>query len=641
MQGSSNGLVGKMLGTCTLEKLIGKGGMGAVYLARQQRPIRQVAVKVLHSYLGGNDGEFSQEFLTRFRREADVVARLEHMNIMPLYEYGEQDGLAYLVMPYLTGGSLSERLKRQGALPLGDVVSYMDQAASALDYAHAQGVIHRDLKPANFLLHADGRLVLTDFGIARFADDVVPGAALTRTGVTLGTPEYMAPEMALGEAVDYRADIYELGVVLYTLLSGHVPFTGSSSLAVITRHLQETLPLLHQAHPEIPAGVDAVIQKATAKDRMQRYASVRDMARALHAAIEQPNGYQALGEDAVPTVIQPGGAPTILAANTPPSGIGISDSTPTTRASAMNYGPFNERSSSSNTPVYLPTPPPPPPPRSSFVPPKQKGAWWLVPLLVICAVVLVLAVVITGTQLFKNNAVTGVTGTPTAQATPTSGPTATPTAAPTATPAPKPTSVPTQAPPPASGKVPTGPLLYSAASPGPACDTGSGTWTIYNGANINCQSNGTQITNTATSQALQGIFLTALPGKNYPNDYVLEVNVQQVQSSNSSFGLYFRNQPGNQQGTYTFLIAPDGSWQATVYDNATGAPKVLSKGTFGDTHAASKLMVVVKGSQFNFYSNGKALGSVSDATYASGTVGLAVDQGGTVTVSNFAMYATA
>ncbi|GCE02959.1 serine/threonine protein kinase [Dictyobacter aurantiacus] len=636
MQGSSKDLVGKTLGTCTLEKLIGKGGMGAVYLARQQRPIRQVAVKVLHSYLGGNDGEFSQEFLTRFRREADVVARLEHMNIMPLYEYGEQDGLAYLVMPYLTGGSLSERLKRQGVLLLRDVVSYMDQAASALDYAHAQGVIHRDLKPANFLLHADGRLVLTDFGIARFADDVVPGATLTRTGVTLGTPEYMAPEMALGEAIDYRADIYELGVVLYTLLSGHVPFTGSSSLAVITRHLQETLPLLHQAHPEIPAGVDAVIQKATAKDRTQRYASAHDMARALHAAIEQPNGYQVRGEDALPTVIQPGGAPTILAANTSPSGIGISDSTPTTNASAMNYGSFSERPSNTPTPVFLPPSPPQPAP----APQKSQGPWWLVPLLVICAVVLVLAGIITGTQLFKNKAATGVTGTPTAQATPTSGPTAKPTVAPTATPAPRPTTVPTQAPP-ATGNVPTGPLLYSTTSPGPACDSGSGTWTIYNGANIDCQGNGTQITNTATSQVLQGVFLTALPGKNYPNDYVLEVNVQQAQSSNSSFGLYFRNQPGNQQGTYTFLIAPDGSWQATVYDNATGAPKVLSKGTFGDIHAASKLAVVVKGSQFNFYANGKALGSVSDATYGGGTAGLAVDQGGTITVSNFAMYATA
>ncbi|GHO89368.1 serine/threonine protein kinase [Dictyobacter formicarum] len=630
MQGNSKDLVGTTLGTCTLEKLIGKGGMGAVYLAHQQRPARQVAVKVLHSYLGGNDGELSQEFLARFRREADVVARLEHMNIMPLYEYGEQDGLAYLVMPYLTGGSLSERLKQQGSLPLSDAVSYMDQAASALDYAHAQGVIHRDLKPANFLLHADGRLVLTDFGIARLINDAAPGTTLTRTGVTLGTPDYMAPEMALGEAIDYRADIYELGVVLYTLLSGHVPFTGSSSLAVITRHLRETLPLLHQTRPEIPPGVDAVIQKATAKDRTQRYSSVRDMARALHAAIEQPNSYQAQREEAIPTVVRPAIAPTILS-NTPHSGIGTYDATPTTQAQAMTYEPPTMRSS--ETPAFLPPPPP-------YTPQKQ-SAWWRIPLIVICAVALVLTGVITGTQLFKNSAVTSVTATPNTQPTQTSGSNKTPTVAPTATSNAKPTTAPTQPPSPATGNVPTGQLLYSATNPGPACDTGSGTWVIYNSANVNCQSNGTQVTNTATARTLQGIFLTALPGKNYPNDYVLEANVQQSQNSNSSFGLYFRNQPGNQQGTYTFLIEPDGSWQAAVYDNTTGVPKVISQGTFGDIHATIKLAVVVKGSQFNFYANGKALGSVSDATYAGGTAGLAVDQGGTITVSNFALYATA
>lgn len=630
MQGNLKDLVGTTLGTCTLEKLIGKGGMGSVYQARQQRPARQVAVKVLHSYLGGNDGELSQEFLARFRREADVVARLEHMNIMPLYEYGEQGGLAYLVMPYLTGGSLGERLKQQGALPLSDVVLYMDQAASALDYAHAQGVIHRDLKPANFLLHADGRLVLTDFGIARLINDAAPGTTLTRTGMTLGTPDYMAPEMALGEAIDYRADIYELGVVLYTLLSGHVPFTGSSSLAVITRHLRETLPLLHQTRPEIPPGVDAVIQKATAKDRTQRYSSARDMARALHAAIEQPNSYQTQSEDVIPTVMRPAAAPTVLS-NTPPSGVGAYDATPTTLASAMNYDPYIERSS--NTPAFLP----PPPPYAS----RKQSAWWRIPLIIICVVVLVLAGVITGTQLLKNSAVTSVTATPNAQPTRTSEPKQTPTVAPTAIPTVKPTTAPTHAPTPVTANVPTGQLLYSATNPGPACDTGNGTWVIYNGANVNCQSNGTQVTNTATTKTLQGIFLTALPGKNYPNDYVLEANLQQPQNSNSSFGFYFRNQPGNQQGTYTFLIEPDGNWQAAVYDNTTGVPKVISQGTFGDIHAASKLAVVVKGSQFNFYANGKALGSVNDATYASGTAGLAVDQGGTITASNFAIYTTA
>src|SRR5882762_1061985 len=142
---AGNDLVGKVLGTCTLEKLIGRGGMGAVYLARQARPVRHVAVKVLLPNVAMNSGVY-QAFLARFQREANLIAQLEHVNIMPIYEYGEQDGLAYLVMPYLTGGSLRDILTQRGALSLQDAAAYINQAASALDYAHVHSVIHRDLK---------------------------------------------------------------------------------------------------------------------------------------------------------------------------------------------------------------------------------------------------------------------------------------------------------------------------------------------------------------------------------------------------------------------------------------------------------------------------------------------------------------
>src|SRR6266571_8259933 len=225
MASSNNDLIGKTLGTCTLEKLIGRGGMGTVYLARQIRPSRQVAVKVLLPN-AVMDHEVRTEFLARFRREADLIARLEHVNIMPIHEYGEQDGLAYLVMPYLAGGSLRDVLARQGALSLQETTRYMKQAAEALDYAHKQGVIHRDLKPSNFLLHSDGRLVLADFGIARMmqGNGNALGVTLTGTGTLLGTPEYMAPEMIRGGQVDGCTDIYELGIVLFQMLSGTVPF---------------------------------------------------------------------------------------------------------------------------------------------------------------------------------------------------------------------------------------------------------------------------------------------------------------------------------------------------------------------------------------------------------------------------------
>ncbi|HXX79717.1 MAG TPA: serine/threonine-protein kinase, partial [Ktedonobacteraceae bacterium] len=159
----SSDLVGKTLGTCTFEKLLGQGGMGAVYLARQARPARNVAVKVLLPNVRMDSKEY-EAFLVRFRREADVIARLEHINIMPIYEYGEQEGLAYLVMPYLTGGSLSDLLAQRGSLSLFESATYLDQVCSALAYAHAHSVIHRDIKPNNLLIHSDGRLVLADFG---------------------------------------------------------------------------------------------------------------------------------------------------------------------------------------------------------------------------------------------------------------------------------------------------------------------------------------------------------------------------------------------------------------------------------------------------------------------------------------------
>ncbi|TMD39634.1 MAG: serine/threonine protein kinase, partial [Chloroflexi bacterium] len=215
MSNNFDNLNGKTLGTCILENLIGQGGMGAVYLARQIRPSRHVAVKVLLSNVTTNSSLY-KEFLVRFRHEADVVARLEQINIMAIYEYGEQDGIAYLVMPYFPGGSLRDLLARNSALSLQEAATFIDQAAAALDFAHAHGVIHRDLKPGNFLLSSDGRLVLADFGIARMLwdSDSTFRAALTGTGAFLGTPEYMAPEMLNGEPIDHRADIYALGIVL-------------------------------------------------------------------------------------------------------------------------------------------------------------------------------------------------------------------------------------------------------------------------------------------------------------------------------------------------------------------------------------------------------------------------------------------
>ncbi|HZR41202.1 MAG TPA: protein kinase [Ktedonobacteraceae bacterium] len=289
---NSNELLGRTLGTCTLQRLLGRGGMGAVYLAQQSRPRRTVAVKVL---LPGvlMEQRPRAEFLARFRREADAVAALDHVNIMPVYEYGEQEELAYLVMPYVTGGTLREVLEKRGILPLGEVVPIIEQAASALDSAHAQGIVHRDLKPANMLFHADGRILLADFGLAKVLRDVTEQkeressgqSMLTSAGTIVGTPEYLSPEQGTGSRIDHRTDIYSLGIVLYQMLAGRIPFTGTSPVAVAIKHAMEEPPPLAQFNPTVSPTVEAVVMKAIAKDPDQRFARAGEFARALrHAA---------------------------------------------------------------------------------------------------------------------------------------------------------------------------------------------------------------------------------------------------------------------------------------------------------------------------------------------------------------------
>src|SRR5436190_12843631 len=282
---SRQDILGKVLGGCTLERLLGQGGMGAVYLARQERPSRHVAVKVLLPNMLMNS-QMQAQYLARFRREADIIARLEHVNIVPIYAYGEQDGLAYLVMPYLQGGSLYDVLLQRGQFPLEETIQYLKEAAAGLDYAHAHGIIHRDLKPANFLLHGDGRLLLSDFGIARILQDemsATAGGSLTAAGTILGTPHYMAPEMLRGEQVDYRVDLYALGIITYQLLSGQLPFQGETPYTIIAGHMQGQPPLLHQINPAIPPSVDTVVQRALAKNPEDRFPSGQAMVQALSA----------------------------------------------------------------------------------------------------------------------------------------------------------------------------------------------------------------------------------------------------------------------------------------------------------------------------------------------------------------------
>src|SRR5438876_6526184 len=281
-------LIGTTLGNCTIERIIGHGGMGAVYLAQQSRPARTVAVKVLIP-VTGLDLEEQRIFLERFRREADTVAKLEHNNILPIYEYAEAlvDGqrLAYLVMPYLRGGTLRERIdefKRQGRqFELSTIASYISQIADALSYAHSLGIIHRDIKPGNLLFHQDGRLLLSDFGIVR----LIAMPSLTTAGSFLGTAEYASPEQVSAAELDPRSDIYSLGIILYELLTNHVPFTGPNPFAVMSKQLSEPVPSIRNIRPDLSPSIEFVVKKALAKNPKDRYQNAIEMADDLKAAI--------------------------------------------------------------------------------------------------------------------------------------------------------------------------------------------------------------------------------------------------------------------------------------------------------------------------------------------------------------------
>ncbi len=274
-------LTGKTIGNYRLLERAGRGGMAVVYKAYQPALERFVAIKIIHEQLVAE----SEDFQRRFQREAKLVANLRHPNIVQVYDFGITDQIPYMVMEYLDGDTLKARLTGLAAqghiLPLAETRQIFLAVASALDYAHQQGMIHRDVKPSNVFLTTRGEVVLMDFGIARLTD----GTQYTASGAMVGTPDYMSPEQGRGERGDERSDIYALGIMLYEMVTGRVPYQADTPLAVILKHISDPLPLPETLNPAIPSGVAQVIFKALAKDSIDRYQNVGDMARALEAAL--------------------------------------------------------------------------------------------------------------------------------------------------------------------------------------------------------------------------------------------------------------------------------------------------------------------------------------------------------------------
>jgi serine/threonine protein kinase len=258
-----------------LEKL-GNGGFGTVFKARDTVLDRPVAVKILHPYLVGQTG-----FIKRFYREARSAAKLEHPHIVPIYEVGEAEGRHFIVMRYLEGEPLNSLLAEAGdPLSIRESLGILEDVASALDYAHSKGIVHRDVKPSNIFVTSNGA-VLGDFGIVRVLDDA---SRVTATGQALGTPEYMAPEQIKGEDVDARTDIYALGVVAYEMLTGQVPFTGTTPFAIQEGHVHRAFTPPQTLNPQLPAAVNSVFEQVLAKSQEHRYAQTWDFVQSLREA---------------------------------------------------------------------------------------------------------------------------------------------------------------------------------------------------------------------------------------------------------------------------------------------------------------------------------------------------------------------
>jgi hypothetical protein len=268
-----NDLIGRHIGPYEIIEELGRGGTARVYRAYQEAQQRYVAIKVLL-----NDAEDRLGFVRRFQRELDAVAQLNHPNIVAVYEAGELEDLVFLVMQCVNGGTFRQRLGRP--LPVGEACTAVIEVARALQHAHTRGIVHRDVKPSNMLIDSDngGRILLTDFGIAKLAGM----RGLTKSGTTIGTPEYMAPEQAEGREIDARADVYSLGCVLYEALAGRAPFVGAAPVSVLYQQVHVKPDYIRTHNPEVPRELARIVDVALAKQPEQRFSSADSFALALH-----------------------------------------------------------------------------------------------------------------------------------------------------------------------------------------------------------------------------------------------------------------------------------------------------------------------------------------------------------------------
>lgn len=578
-------LIGKTLGQYQILELAGKGGMAAVYKAHQPSLNRYVALKVLPAYLAQDE-----QFVVRFRQEALAAAALRHPNIMVIYDVGQDQNLHYIAAEYLEGNTLAQVLEQQrGPLPLPRIVNIINQLASALDFAHQRGLVHRDVKPSNAFVGMDDHVTLMDFGIVKA---LTGGMQMTRTGAAIGTPEYMSPEQAEGRAVDQRSDIYSLGVVLYQVLTGRVPFEAKTPTQILLAHVaQPPTPPTH-INPAIPRAVEAVVLRALAKRPEERWTSAGEMAQALARAA---SGVSAPAYVA-PTVIPSRSSPTPPPSYAPPSSY----------ASPSSYGP-------------QPATPPPPPPAAAqpYTPPPPPVArsgravnWLLWGGLGAAALAFacILGFVFCNKFVPPGGAETP-TALPLARATPTF--TALPPARAT------PTTTPKRPAPTSSAGV-----LFSDDFASQQASEGKG-WTFESGDNVDWGWSANAL--SASVRKKNWIGWNSPDGKY--DDFGAEIEAQPTSSGYVEYGIIFRISGETDtrsyylygvtsEGKYFLQKKVDGKW-ADADPVSTTSSQLIKQG-----QAKNKLGVRAQGSQIMLYINGTLVKTVNDVSISSGTLGV-------------------